>query len=316
MKRLALPLLCLASLALRADHGPGTSGGGLSVQSGETLHAGAFSLEWRSDYTAFKTLSDAGIAAKAGPGGDIDLLDHSWLHTLTFGYGLTDTVQVSGSFGYYDPSGGASAAVDPVTSAVTRTANDPKGLTDLWLNAKWAVYRGPAGRLALFGGVKLPTGRKDVTDAAGDPVDYASTPGSGAVDYQAGLGYSTFLTARLTLDASASHTFRGIYRGYRLGGRTDAGVAMAWRFADSVRTFPQASAFLELNYRDLGRIENQGITDENSGGSALFTSPGLRFAFSPRAALTLAAQIPLGQSPNGAQVETRFKAVAALSFSF
>ncbi len=314
MKRLAL--LCLAPLALRADHGPGTSGGGLSVQSGEVLHQGVFSLDWRSDYTAFKTLTDAGIAAKAGPGGDIDLLGHSLLHTLSLGYGLSDSVQLSASFGYYQPSGGATADVDPNTGAVTRVANDPAGLTDLWVNGKWAFYRGPAGRFAAFAGVKLPTGKKDVTDAAGDPVDYASTPGSGATDWQAGFGYSTYLTARLTLDASASHTFRGTYHDYRLGDRTDAGVALAWRFTPDIRSFPQAGAFLELNYRDLGRIENQGVQDENSGGTALFASPGLRFAPSPRMAFTLAVQLPLSQSPHGAQVETRFKAVAALSFSF
>ncbi|HJU82955.1 MAG TPA: hypothetical protein VJ600_01980 [Holophagaceae bacterium] len=316
MKRVLLPLLGLSAVGLRADHGPGTSGGGLSVMSGEVLRPGAFSLDWRSDYTAFRSLDDAGIAAKAADAGGIDLLDHSWLHSVSLGVGLTETVQLSATVGWYAPSGGATASVDPATGAVTRVANDPRGLTDLWINAKWAVYKGPAGRLALTGGVKLPTGKKDVRDASGDPVDFASTPGSGATDFQAGLGYSTFLTAHLTLDASVARTFRGTYRGYRLGDRTDAGAALAWRLTDSIRSYPQGSLFLELNYRDLDRVRDQGVTDGNSGGRALFTSPGFRLAFSPRSALTLAGQLPLRQSPNGAQTETRFKAVVALSFSF
>ena len=49
--------LALAAQFARADHGPGTSGGGASAQSGETLKPGKFSIEFREDYTEFDQLS-------------------------------------------------------------------------------------------------------------------------------------------------------------------------------------------------------------------------------------------------------------------
>ena len=315
LPRLALVALLMTGPALRADHGPGTSGGGLSVPSGETLKAGRFSLEWRTDVTTFRRPSEADLRAKAGDG-EIDLLDRSLLHSLTLAYGFGDACQVSATLGTYTPSGGATASLDPETGELVRTANRPQGLTDLWLQGKWAFHRGPVGRIAAFAGLKLPTGRTDARDEAGEPVDLASTPGSGAVDTLLGLGYSTFLTARWTLDAGLTHTWRGTHRDTRLGDRLDAGVGVAYRFTRDLRSFPQASAFLELNHRRLGRLRIDGEAEANSGGRALFASPGLRVGFTPRMALTVAAQLPLSQSLHGAQIETRLKAVAALSVAF
>lgn len=306
----------LACTGLFADHGPGTSGGGLSVQSGEVLKRGAWALELRSDYTAFKIPSDGDIAAKAASAGAIDVLDHSLLHGFSLAYGVAENIQISASFGYYAPSGGGTVSYDADSGLLSRSSNEPKGLTDLWINGKWAFYKGPLGRFAFFGGVKFPTGKKDVLDSNEEAVDFASTPGSGAADFMAGLGYSTYLTPQLMLDASASHTVRGTYHLYRLGDRTEAGVALAWRFTENIRAFPQSSGFMELNFRRIGKVQNQGEKDGNSGGTAIFLSPGLRFGFSPHASLSLAAQLPLMQSPNGAQIETKMKAVASLSLSF
>ena len=311
---------CLIALlvggSLMADHGPGTSGGSLSVQSGEVMKRGDWAFELRSDYTAFKVPGDAEIIAKATSAGAIDVLDHSLLHNASLTFGLAENLQLSASFGYYSASGGGTVSYDPDNNGLSRSTNEPKGLTDLWISGKWAFYKGPAGRFALYGGVKIPTGKKDVRDSNGDPVDFASTPGSGATDFMAGLGYSTYLTSQLTLDASASHTLRGTYHDSRLGGRLDAGVALGWRFTEDIRTFPQSAVFLELNYRINGKVRVQGERDDNSGGSAVFLSPGLRFGLSPRASLSVAVQLPLSQTPNGAQIETKLKVVASLSLSF
>jgi len=50
---LALGAALATTTTARADHGPGTSGGGASTQSGETLKPGKFSVELRTDYTEF-----------------------------------------------------------------------------------------------------------------------------------------------------------------------------------------------------------------------------------------------------------------------
>src|SRR5436189_2361379 len=77
-----------AATPVHADHGPGTSGGGASTQSGETLKPGKFSVELREDYTEFEDLSVAAIEAKTTRAGSFDLLDRSFLSTVSISYGI------------------------------------------------------------------------------------------------------------------------------------------------------------------------------------------------------------------------------------
>src|SRR5689334_16661537 len=82
-------------LSVRADHGPGTSGGGASTQSGETMKPGKFSFEVREDYTEFQDISAASAEAKAAKAGSFDLLDRSFLSTFSVSYGIVENLQVS-----------------------------------------------------------------------------------------------------------------------------------------------------------------------------------------------------------------------------
>src|SRR4051794_24759896 len=60
MRLLLIPIVALlVALPALANHGPGTSGGGSSTISGETLKAGHFDLSFRTDYTEFEHISRA-----------------------------------------------------------------------------------------------------------------------------------------------------------------------------------------------------------------------------------------------------------------
>ena len=65
----------------------------------------------------------------------------------------------------------------------------------------------------------MPTGRDDVKLSNGAKLDPSSQPGTGSYDFQLGLAYSRFLTANLTLDASAIYTFRTELNGFEVGDR-------------------------------------------------------------------------------------------------
>src|SRR3954463_5380727 len=116
-----------------ADHGPGTSGGGASTQSGETLKPGKFSVELREDYTEFQDLSPAQIDAKAAKAGEIDLLDRSFIESISFSYGVVENFQVGLTIGYYHAVNARSAEFDSGTGDTEVSTFDPDGLTDLWL---------------------------------------------------------------------------------------------------------------------------------------------------------------------------------------
>lgn len=299
-----------------ADHGPGTSGGGVLTQSGETLRPGRFSVELREDLTEFEHLSPAQIETKAARAGGIDLLDRSFLSAVSLSYGVVENFQVGLTLGYYNAVNARDAQFDSATGATEISTLNPDGVTDLWLSGKYRFYRGPLGQFAVFGGVKFPTGRFDVKNSAGERVEPSATAGSGSYDGLLGLAYSRFLTARITLDASAQYTLRTEADHFRLGDRIDAGLAFAYRFNEDIQAFPQVHAFAEANVRSLFKSHEDGASDPNTGGTVLFLTPGLRVFFARNIAFTVSAPLPVAQDLNGEQLKTSFKVNGALTFLF
>jgi hypothetical protein len=69
-----------------------------------------------------------------------------------------------------------------------------------------------------------------------------------------------------------------------------------------------------LNYRvrtkdDVGRTD--AIRDD-TGGTFLYASPGLRFAFTPKAALYGYVQVPIYQRINGVNIVSRYNLFGGL----
>ena len=317
MKKSLLTTLFLAAatgVAL-ADHGPGTSGGGASTQSGETLKPGKFSVDVRWDFTEFDDLSAADIARKAERAGSIDLLDRSSVYGLSLGYGVTENFQLGLSIGYYNAIGSREAEVEE-GGAPTYTHSNPDGLTDLLLTGKYRVYRGPIGQIALLGGVKMPTGRHDVRNNLGERLEPSATAGTGSWDFVVGAAWSRFLTPQLTVDASAQYTLRTEHDDFRLGNRFDAGLALAYRLTEDIEHYPQFGVFVEANIRHLAKSKDHGARDENTGGTALFITPGVRAAFCKGASFTVAPQFPVVQDLNGEQLETQFRIIASFNLTF
>lgn len=314
--RIALGAVLSTGASLRADHGPGTSGGGASTQSGETLKPGKFALELRTEYTEFEHLSASRIAAKAARAGGFDLLDRSFLSTIGVSYGVVENFQIGLSIGYYNAVKAREAEFDYGTGDTEIATFDPDGVTDLWLTGKYRFYRGPVGSFAALGGVKFPTGKFEVKNSAGERVEPSATAGSGSYDGMLGMAFSRFLTSQLTLDASAQYTLRTEADDFKLGDRIDGGVALAYRLTREVQKFPQVSIFAEANVRHLFKSEEDGQRDPNTGGTAVFLSPGVRVGLSRNLSATVSAPLPLVQELNGTQLKTSYKVNGGLTLSF
>jgi len=298
-----------------ANHGPGTSGGGSSTASGETLRAGMVDLDFRFDFTEFQHISRAQAEARAVDSGDFDTIKRAAIGSISLSYGLTDDWQIGAQLGYYQGWDFISATSIGGGEAESGTG-DPNGLTDLWLTSKYRLLKGAPGNLAVIGGIKLPTGRDDVRLSNGELLEASSQPGTGAVDFQAGLAYSRFLTSRLTVDASAIYTFRTDHNDFKVGDRLDLGLALAYRLTESIKDFPNVSVFGEALGVWLGKDRDGDEFNPNSGGSTMYLSPGVRVRWNEHVALTLASAFPVVQELNGDQVETRFKLALTLSFTF
>jgi hypothetical protein len=300
---------------LLANHGPGTSGGGSSTASGETLKQGMFDVSLRTDYTEFEHVTEAEAIQRALAAGGFDGLARAFVTTLSAAYGATNDLQFGAQIGYYAGTNFIAADPDGMGGADVGTA-DPSGLTDLWLSSKWRVMHGQPGNLALMFGLKLPTGRDNVLLSNGEKLEASSQPGTGAVDGQLGIAYSRFLTSQLTLDASFAYTLRGTHDDFTVGDRVDTGLALAYRLTEDIKKFPNYSVSAELLDVFIGKDDDHGDLNPNSGGNTLYISPGFRTRFDEHTALSIAGAVPIAQDLNGDQIETRYKAAITLSFGF
>lgn len=338
--------LAVASV-LHADHGPGTSGSGFATQTAETLARGKAAATLSHDWTEF-----GGLNSQLTPDTEhLDLIDRSNLTTFSISLGVIENLQIGLNIGYYSARGtrrlphshgeaesrhdeaehhehpaephhhhedsGHHDEEDGHAGEKTKFSEfDADGWTDIWVTAKYRLYRGPAGQFAVIGGVKLPTGETRFFDSAGERVEAASTPGSGAWDGMIGGSYTLQLRPELALDASAQYTFRGEKSGYRLGNRFDAGVAAGWRVMgdDSSRT--QLHLLGEISVRHIERSESQGRSEAGTGGTAVFLSPGVRLRVGANASWTVGAQLPIHQDLNEVQVETSHRFSTSFNFAF
>lgn len=305
--------VCLAPVA-RANHGPGTAGGGTTTQSGETLKPGKFSVDIRQDYTEFENVTPAEIQRRTIRGGGFDGLDRSFLETVSLSYGVVEDFQVGVSMGYYHAVNSFGGEMGDDGAEVQRF--NPDGFTDLWLSGKYRFYHGPAGNFAVFAGVKFPTGRDDVRTDTHEPAELSTTAGSGSYGGMGGLAWSRYLTERITMDVSAQYVARGEHHGFHVGDRIDGGVALAYRLTPDIKQYPQWSVFFETTAVHLFKNTEHGDLDPNSGGTTLFLSPGVRFGFSPNVAFVVSPQVPVWQDLRGEQLKTQLKVVAAVTLTF
>jgi hypothetical protein len=310
----SLIVLFFASTAL-ANHGPGASGGGSATISGETLLPGRFELSLREDYAQFEHFSRSGAENRARIGGDFDALDRGFITSAELAYGVTEDLQIGASLGYFIGHDFRGADLQADGSIETSTTN-PDGLTDLVLTAKYRLLRGRPGNLALVVGVVIPTGRATAALVSGEQLSPTDQPGTGRWGLPIGFGYSRFLTANLTMDASVLYTFRFEKDDFKVGDRLDTGLALAYRLTESVKTFPQYSVFAELNDVYLFNDRFQGQNEANSGSNTVYVTPGVRVRFSPAASLTVAPSFPVIEDLNGDQGKVDFKLAITLSLSF
>ena len=299
-----------------ADHGPGTSGGGVLTQSAETLKPGKFAAEVREDFTEFENISLGASQEKAANAGSFDILDRSSITSLNIAYGVFENFQVSAKMGYYAAVRAREVEFDADEDESEITTYNPNGFTDLWLTGKYRLYRGPIGQFAVMSGIKIPTGRWDVKNSAGELVEPSATAGSGSWDVLFGTAYSRFITARWTVDTSFQYILRTEAHCFKLGDRIDAGLATAYRIVGDVDTYPQVSIFGEINFRYLFETLESGVRDANTGGATLFLTPGVRFGITKWCSLTVSSPLPVVQELNGEQLKTAYKITAGLSFSF
>jgi hypothetical protein len=147
-------------------------------------------------------------------------------------------------------------------------------------------------------GAKLPTGQTDVRNSGGDLAERSLQPGSGTTDLLAGAyytgmfhesGLSWFLQGLLQLPL-------GFHEQYRPGRRISIDSGMRYEAGDKLSLLLQANALYRA--RDRGAEAESG----DSGGTAVYLSPGLSYAFTRNLQAYGFVQLPVYQYVNGVQI--------------
>ena len=304
------------------------------------------------DYTSFDNLSDATLFAAAEAGiEDVHGLATIQNYGLVYSYGLTNDLMVSIRLPYVRRTGirevehhhgdAGGAHQDDGEEEIVNLGN-PSGISDLSLLGQYRFLNDKASNVeaAVLLGIKTPTGKTN--EKYGDETLEAEfQPGSGSWDPLFGLAM-THRTGPWSFDASILYALATegtqetdlgdlfLYSAavsYRLSGLRSEPSPMfhgthshkpgddghGHTHTESTRT--ALDLVLELNGEWHDKQETAGEVDANSGGSALFVSPGLRLSVDNWSSYATVG-IPVVADYNGIQSEPDWRISAGSSVAF
>lgn len=191
------------------------------------------------------------------------------------------------------------------------------GIGDVTFLAKWRAYKRDRGRgslrLALQGGIKVPTGSNDLRDAAGDLLPPDLQRGTGSWDPTADVILSYVNPAgRWFLSAATGGTIATTADGFR------AGHQLAYDAMLKRRVSPLGSRdvflLLELNGRWRGHARADGVEIEGSGGNLVYLSPGVQVLVRPNIVAEAGVQLPVLRDLNGTQLGPDVNALVGIRY--
>lgn len=158
-------------------------------------------------------------------------------------------------------------------------------------------------------GLKLPTGKFDVTNDAGAPAERSMQPGTGTTDLILGAFHHQKLTASgisWFAQAQIQHALRA-RDNYRPGDQAgiDLGVRKGWG--------EKVGLLAQLNYVLKRSDRGSEAEPDSSGGRFLYASPGISVAFAPAMQVYAFYQLPLHRHVTGVQLTANRALVVGLS---
>lgn len=173
---------------------------------------------------------------------------------------------------------------------------------DLQLTARrqGTIGDDPDTAWALFGGLKLPTGSTQVSNAEGQRAERALQPGTGTTDLLIGVaGRRVIGLTDATMTQLSALLPLNNHEGYRPGAHFEASIGWSHAFSPSV------GAVLQLNLSQRGRDRGDQAEPDNSGSTTVQLSPGVTFAAGAASTVYAYVQQPLYQRVNGIQLMPR-----------
>jgi len=175
----------------------------------------------------------------------------------------------------------------------------------------------------FYGGFTIPTGKSH--EELGGKVDPTMQPGFGSPSFTLGLNAGRALLRSLSFVADASFDIFTPREDFKFGNEYRFNLAAVQElFGKPEKFISKIDGILELNLLYISRDEQGGEGLRATGGTTLYVTPGMRFAF-PRfqnANLGIAVKIPVYRNLNeqdeqqGSEGLEKYRAIVTLSFYF
>ena len=233
--------------------------------------------------------------------------------TSVLGYGVTPKLAVFGVLTYVDKD------LD-VTVSGNRVNRSASGFGDATVFGRYTLVQrdrpGRTFRVAPFLGVKAPTGEDDKRDGLGR-LPASLQAGTGAWDVFGGV-VATYQVFAFQADGQVSYRINNKANGFDPGDEFRLDGSLQYRLwpkslGEGVPSFLYGVLETNLVYRDNNEMD--GTTDNNSGGTTLYLSPGLQYV-TKRWILEGVVQLPVIQNLNGDALENDYVVRAGIRFNF
>ena len=198
------------------------------------------------------------------------------------------------------------------------------------------LFRDEAGNtVTLAGGIKLPTGESQVRNAQGRLVHAMMQPGTGSLDFLAGVSGRVYLGGgpdgkTWSIEPGLSYQINGTNElGYRFGNRFGYDLGVSCRLGESFTLTTALNGIVTGRDSQNGTLDPQtgttayqspstSLVDNvaNTGASFLYLAPGIHWKISDDVTLRANHRIPLSRSVNGTQIVTDGWTTVNLSVGF
>ncbi len=228
-------------------------------------------------------------------------------------YGVTPRFALFGIVPHFDKS----LELNTPAGRIERSAS---GFGDFLFVGRYTAYAldrpGSTIRLAPIVGLKLPTGKDDVSDSLGR-LPRPLQPGSGSWDGLGGVAF-TWQTLGWEFDADVGYRKNTASDGFRFGDQAFTDVSFqhrVWphRLEAGVPAYVYAVA--ESNLVSAGRDRAGGVPDPDTGGTRWNVGLGLQYV-TERFVIEGIYQVPAVQRLNGSAVETDYSLNLGFRWNF
>ena len=189
-----------------------------------------------------------------------------------------------------------------------------KEIGDLRVLARRRLESVEDRNFGVLGGVKLPTGKTDVTNADGELAERMLQPGTGTTDLILGYYINSMrpiaeIPARFFFQTQVQAPVNES-KGFRPGTHFSADAGIAYPASGNW------SGLLQVNMVIKGRDHGPAAEPEDSGGSFVWLSPGISYAPTRSVQFYSFVQLPMYQRVNGVQLTANWAASAGVSVRF